>query len=167
MFVYLGGLRLQGLMGPTDFREQRKYAFAEHPVVQGRPKLQKIGEELREIDTGFLLHRGYCDPATAIAALRSLAEAQEPFYFILGDGTFAGEYVVEEITSEVEKLDRAGQAVGIEVSVQLKEAPASSTGTAGASATTPAAQQGARVRSTPSRGSTAAAANRAKLGAAV
>lgn len=167
MFVYLGALRLQGLMAPTSFREQRKYSFAEHPVLQGRPKLQKVGEELREKDMGFLLHRGYCDPAAAIAVLRMLAEDQEPFLFILGDGTFAGDYVIVEIASEVEQLDRLGQAVGIEVSLRLKEVPPESYEEQAASrTTTPDPQPGDRVRSVPTGRVPVVEANRAKLAGA-
>jgi len=167
MFVYLGALRLQGLMAPTSFREQRKYSFAEHPVLQGRPKLQRIGEDLREIDTGFLLHRGYCDPATVIEALRQMAEDQQPILYLLGDGTFVGDYVLHEIVSEVEQLDRLGQAVGIEVSVRLKEVPPESAEEQDLHrSSTPSPQPGDRVRSVPSGRSPVVEGNRRKLAGA-
>ena len=167
MFAYFGELKLEMSMAPTSFSEKREYAFAEHPVLQGRPQLQKIGENLREQDLAFRFHRGFCDPAAAIGLLRDLAEAQDAFLFVLGDGTFEGDYVITSIGSVVEMLDGSGAAVWIEVTVTLKEVPPERVVQAEQKrAKSPKPQKGARVRSAAKGKSSVASANRIKLAGA-
>lgn len=121
MFAAYGSLRFEVLSSPTSFSESRRYGFAEHPIVEGRPVLQKVGEELRSIHNTFRFHKGFCDPKASLESLRDLAEEQEPNTYILGDGTVEGEYVIEEIESTVEMLDKAGAAVWIDVTVRFRE----------------------------------------------
>ena len=123
MFAVLGELKFEMLLSPVSFSDRREYSFAEHPVVSGRPVVQKIGEACRERSVTFRFHKAFCDPDESIKNLHSLAEEQEPQMFVLGTGTFGGEYVIAEVESVVEMLDRSGAPVWIDASVRLKEVP--------------------------------------------
>lgn len=164
MFCYLGETRFERMKAPTKLSERRKYDFAEHGVLQGRPQLQRIGEALREISVDFRLHRGYCDPRAEIEALRVKAEAQEPLTFILGDGTIQGDYVIESIGSEIEALDRSGAVIWIDASMSLRECPPMRVAQyEQRRRKKPVPQKGKRVRSVPSGKSMVADANKQKL----
>lgn len=164
MFAAYGNLRFEVLSSPTSFSESRRYGFAEHPIVEGRPVLQKVGEELRSIYNTFRFHRGFCDPKMSLEALRELAEEQEPQMYTLGDGTVEGEYVIEEIEVVVEMIDQAGAPVWIDVTVRFKEvAPEQVVAVQRKKRKTPAPQPGARVSKPASATSATAADNRERI----
>lgn len=166
MFAAIGNLKFELLLSPRSFSENRSYVFAEHAVALGRPTLQKIGEALRERSVSFLFHRGFCDPVSSIKSLYEIAEKQVAQVFVLGDGTFAGEYVIEKIEAVIEKLDDSGAPIWIGASLGLREVAQAQVVTAMRKASKePQPQPGAKVRKVPDRKSAVVAENREKLAA--
>ncbi len=164
MFAAYGNLRFEVLTSPTSFSESRRYGFAEHPIVEGRPVLQKVGEELRSIHNTFRFHKGFCDPKGSLEALRELAEEQEPKTYTLGDGTVEGEYVIEELEAVVEMLDGQGAAVWIDVTARFKEvAPEQVVAVQRQKTRTPDPQPGAKVQKPAAATAAPAAENREKI----
>ena len=55
-----------------SFEQQSGQEFAEHALIEGKPRLQRIGAQLERIDIEVGLHHSFCSVATEIARLRDL-----------------------------------------------------------------------------------------------
>lgn len=95
--------------------------YAEHALIEGKPRLQWIGDRLDEWTLKLKFHQLYCDPEREIARLQDAMETHKPLPFVLATGEYKGEFVVTEISVTSEQTDLAGTLVSVEASVSLKE----------------------------------------------
>ena len=121
MYAQLGDIKFQALYGPSTLDSSIEATIAEHPLIEGKPRLQRVGTGLETFDLTIKLHVTFCDPATEIAKLRSYLESGEVLPFIGGDGTVYGTFVVKSLGRSVRQLSRIGKIVDAEISVSLLE----------------------------------------------
>lgn len=121
MYAQLGSLAFE-LTGPlTDLTGRRKYSFAEHPVIEGKPRLQFTGEGLEERTLELTFSDAYCDPPTSTAELRAVADRHEAVPLFFASGTVLGRYVIEEIEETYRETDAWGAVTRASCRVQLRE----------------------------------------------
>src|SRR5262249_3783586 len=82
------------LTAPESWESTRKYAYAEHKVVQDRPRLQWMAQELEEIGFELMLHVGFTNPQRQLAALVAAAEDHRARALVMGTGLHRGFLVV-------------------------------------------------------------------------
>ena len=102
-----------------DFQRKRTVKFAEHLVLDGKPKLQYVGEGLDEISfaCAFSVFLG-ANPTDEIQALEKLNGA--PQKLVVGPVVF-GDFVVEQVDEDWKRHDGRGRLLDAVVNLTLKE----------------------------------------------
>lgn len=121
MYAILGTVQFEGLKSFSEFIEIRKANYAEHALIAGRPKLQRVGTNLAEISIGIRLHSGFCDPEAEIAALNGYVESGEVLPLVLGNGRVLGNFVLVDTNTKYTKALPNGDIITAEIQLNLKE----------------------------------------------
>lgn len=95
--------------------------FAEHKLIDGKPRLQWVGDKLDEINWSLVFHAGFCDPEAELQKLKKLiaGHVAAPLHYSSGD--YKGTFVPTECTVTNRQTMRDGTLVWLEASVSLKE----------------------------------------------
>lgn len=121
MYAMLGDVRFELLQGFERLEAQHEARFAKHDVLQGRPRLQAMGNELTELRIGIKLHWLLGNPDTAYKGLLAALEAQQAVSLVFGSGRFAGWFVIERLAERTLIQDGQGRTAARELDVELTE----------------------------------------------
>src|ERR1700730_412153 len=94
LFAVLGEIPFQVVGSPEGYESRRGYDFAEHRVIERKPRLQWLGHELAPLTFELRLHSSFTDPAAKLALLRSTAAAHLALPLVFGNGGFRGFFVI-------------------------------------------------------------------------
>ena len=134
MWAVLGDIRFELLRAPEMADLTTRYNYAEHVVIEGKPKLQWTGDALKERNWTIRLHSVFCDPDAVMTAIRAMADKHQAQPLSLGTGEYLGRYVLAEIHELALVTDALGATVSQTADLKLKEwvgtASASGTGEA-------------------------------------
>jgi len=117
----LGSITFDGLRGFDTLKKSREAVYAELPLMQGKPRLQRTGTALQKIDIGIALHAAFTDVEADIAALDAYREDGEILPLISGDGTNFGNFVLVSIGETVLNTSPTGRTLTAEVTLSLSE----------------------------------------------
>jgi len=123
MFALLGDIPFQVVGSPEALSDSRGYDYAEHRVVQARPRLQWLADELMTIRLEMLLHRSFTDPAASLLVLLQGAETHASLPLIFGNGDFRGYFVITKIDTLSRQLSGSGDMFAVTVRLSLCESP--------------------------------------------
>jgi len=121
MFAQLGDITFNLITYFEGLDDSKKFIFAEHQTIEGKPKLQFVGDELDELNLRLNFHSMFCTPEYEIKKLKDIAKKHEELSFILGNGKYIGKFVILEISSTTQQCDRFGNLISIEAEIKLKE----------------------------------------------
>lgn len=121
MFSTLGNIKFTALKGFGSFQGKRSASLAEHALIDGKPRLQKIGDKLEEISLVVNFHTSFCDPEQELDALHSAMSAGEILPLVWGNGLVAGYFVIADVDRNIEKTTADGTVVKMGVTISLKE----------------------------------------------
>ena len=121
MFALFGEIAFVVLDSPDAFESSRRWSYAEHQVVEDRPKLQWLAAGLESIELDFHFHASFTDPAAQIAALTAAAEDHNARALVLGNGVHRGYFIVESMRTTMQQMSANGNLVALTVRVGLKE----------------------------------------------
>lgn len=121
MYAQLGNIRFENLLAPTDFGRSSAAIFAEKPVIDGKARLQKTGNVLKQINLAIRFHVNFCRPKEQLDALMEAMEAGDILALVYGNGEVGGEYCIMQIDDFDEWSDPLGNRLSILVNVSLKE----------------------------------------------
>jgi phage protein U len=121
MFALFGEISFQVIGSPEVFESNRRFHYAEHRVVEDRPRLQWLAPELESITLAMLFHRSFTDPAAQLATLLAAASDPQARALVLGNGVFRGFFVVESVTSSDIQLGADASPIAIHVRTSLRE----------------------------------------------
>jgi Phage P2 GpU len=88
MFALFGEISFEVIGSPEVFESSRRFDYAEHRVVEDRPRLQWLAADLESITLAMLFHISFTDPAAQLAALLSAAYDHQARALVLGNGVF-------------------------------------------------------------------------------
>jgi phage protein U len=120
-FAALGSVSFEVIASPTQMETTDAWHYAEFKLVEAKPTLQWIGDELRKISFTLVLHQAYADPVNDFAALSAMAEQHQPVPFVLGNGTNIGNFVIKEIKRTDDWMSDQGDPIKLTADVQLLE----------------------------------------------
>jgi len=123
MFAVLGEVPFEIVGSPEAFSDSRGYDYAEQRVVQARPRLQWLADDLMTIRMEMLLHLSFTNPTASLLLLRQAAEAHSAMPLIFGNGDFRGYFVITRIDTVSRQLSGVGEIIAIGVRVSLRESP--------------------------------------------
>lgn len=121
MYAQLGNIRFEGLKGFTDFSHDRGVNYAQHELINGKPRLQAVGDNLDLISFGMYLHSEFTNPEADIETLRSAMLKREILPLILGNGRVLGFFVIPNFSQNNSFTDPKGNLIEVTLSVELLE----------------------------------------------
>jgi phage protein U len=121
MYAQLGSIIFEGRKGFASFTSTKEANFAEHALIEGKPRLQRIGDNLENASISVLLDVSFCNPQSEFDALESARNAGEVLPFIMGDGRFVGSFVIKNLSLTHARHSATGEMLQAEVSITLLE----------------------------------------------
>jgi phage protein U len=121
MYGQLGNIRFDGLVGWDSFVRRMESNYAEHARIEGKPRLQKIGDGLDRVSFEVQFHAAFCNPSAELAALRSAKIAGEVLPLIDGQGFLYGDFVIQSIEEVQNKTFDDGSVLLSRVKLELLE----------------------------------------------
>jgi phage protein U len=122
MYGQLGNIQFRGAYSPSAFRSTASANLPEHALIENKPRLQRMGDDLETLELKINMHRGFCDPEAQLAALYRYKESSEIIALVFGNGLVYGSFVVEKIGLEVTAQLPGGAILECSADVTLKEA---------------------------------------------
>lgn len=121
MYAQLGNIRFEGLKGFSDFSHERGINYAQHELINGKPRLQAVGDNLDSISFSMYLHSEFTNPESDIESLRTAMQNREILPLILGNGRVLGFYVIPNFSQVNSFTDPIGNLIEVTLSVELLE----------------------------------------------
>ncbi|MDO5940645.1 phage tail protein [Burkholderia cepacia] len=121
MYALLGDVQFDLITYFDGFESQFGADFAEHALIEGKPRLQFIADKLDEIRIQLAFHAYYCDPETELAKLKTALAAHQAMTLVLGNGDYKGWFVLTEVLSSSKHTDKAGTLIALEANITLRE----------------------------------------------
>lgn len=110
------------LVFPFKGSETRKRAdFVEHKLIEGKPRLQWVGDALDEITWHMAFHVSFCDPEAELQKLEQLLASHAAAPLFSANGDSLGTFVVTSVTRTTRWTLDDGTLLCFEASVDLKE----------------------------------------------
>lgn len=120
-YVQLGSLEYH-LVGPVvGLESSHTFDYAEHTVVEGKPRLQFVGSGLDTLTLSLALHEEYCDPDLEMLALETAAAEHQAMPLVWASGSVRGRYVIAQLDETIHQTDALGRRISSSVRVALKE----------------------------------------------
>jgi len=121
MYAVLGDILFEVLTSPTRLESTRGFDYAEHRVVQDRPRLQWIADGLETIALELMLHVAFTSPKTQLDALNAAAQDHQARALVFGNSVHRGYFVLTAI-SEIHRHDADdGSLIWTTARIELKE----------------------------------------------
>lgn len=121
MYAQLGNIRFEGLKGFSNFSHERGVNYAQHELINGKPRLQAIGDNLDSISFGMYLHSEFTDPEADIETLRVSMQNREVLPLILGNGRVLGFFVIPNFSQVNSFTDPLGNLIETTLNIELLE----------------------------------------------
>lgn len=121
MFALLGDVQFDLVTYFDGFESQFGADYAEHALIEGKPRLQFIGDKLDEIRIQLAFHLHYCDPEAELAKLKDALAAHQAMALVLGNGDYKGWFVLTDVQATSKHTDKAGTLIALEASITLRE----------------------------------------------
>lgn len=121
MYCQLGHIAFQRQEYFAGLEGSKKFEYAEHAHVEGKPGLQAVGDALDTYTLEMVFHHFWCDPAASETKVAEAAARKEAQTLVFGDGTFVGKFVVTELTRTVVHQAPDGRLLMLTLRVALKE----------------------------------------------
>jgi phage protein U len=122
MYAQLGDITFDGILTPESQEHNRSVNYAEHPLIDGKPRLQRVGDGLDEIKITMHLHRLFCTPEEEVLKLTNHMVAGTPLRYVTGAGSFVGQFVIINTKQVHAQQGPTGRVVETSLEVTLKEA---------------------------------------------
>lgn len=121
MYAQLGNIRFEGLKGFSSFSHERGVNYAQHELINGKPRLQAVGDNLDTISFGMYLHSEFTNPEADVETLRLAMQNREILPLILGNGRVLGFFVIPNFSQINSFTDPKGNLIEVTLSVELLE----------------------------------------------
>jgi phage protein U len=121
LFAVLGDIQFEVVGSPEAYESSGMYDFAEQRVIESKPQLQWVGDDLERLKFEIMWHASFTNPAAQLAQLRATAGEHLALPLVFGNGGFRGFFVVESINVKSQQLSASGAPIAIRVALALKE----------------------------------------------
>ena len=121
MFAALGDIQFEVVGSPEAYESASAYDFAEQKVIESKPLLQWVGNDLERLKFELTWHASFTNPGAQLARLRATAAEHLALPLVFGNGGFRGFFVIESINVKSQQLSAGGSPIAIRVALALKE----------------------------------------------
>ena len=84
MFAALGDIQFEVVGSPEGYESAGAYNFAEQRVIESKPRLQWLGDDLQRLNFELMWHSSFTNPAVQLALLRATAAQHLALPLIFG-----------------------------------------------------------------------------------
>jgi phage protein U len=121
MFGTLGEIIFEVLTSPVGFEASFRWTYAEHDVVEARPRLQWLSEDLRTIAFDLRFHASFTNPAAQLENLLAVARSHSAQALVLGNGEHLGYFVIVALRVASTLMTAFGDVIAMTLRLELKE----------------------------------------------
>ena len=121
MFALLGDIQFDLITYFDGMDAQFGADFAEHPLIEGKPRLQWVGDRLDEFRIDLSFHAWFCQPEAELVRLRQALQAHMAMSFVLGNGDYKGWFVLTDVQAMSRQTDQYGTLTSLEATITLRE----------------------------------------------
>jgi len=121
LFAALGEIHFEVVGSPEGYESAGSYDFAEQRVIESKPRLQWVGDDLERLNFELMWHVSFTNPAVQLALLRGTAAQHLALPLIFGVRTYLGLFVIESIKVKSMQMSDLGGLLAIRVALALKE----------------------------------------------
>lgn len=121
MFAQLGTIQFDTIKTFGSFSERGSAKYAEHALIDAKPRLQRVGSTLNELSLSIMFHHSFCVPQDELELLKDARDNGEVLPLLWGDGTTEGDFIILDIDATKEEATPEGKALAYSVNVTLKE----------------------------------------------
>lgn len=121
MYAQLGNIRFEGSKGFSSFTEGFGVNYAQHERIQGKPRLESVGDVLDTKSFSMYLHSAFSNPEQDIETLKKSMRDREILTLVLGTGVVAGNFVIPSMNVTTEFTDPNGGLISATIAVELLE----------------------------------------------
>lgn len=121
MWAVLGDIEFELRNQPSRQDDRATADYAQHALIQGKPRLEWVGDGLDELTLELTLHALLADPEAQIRRLKTALRAHAPLPYVLGSGDYRGVYLLTEVGTATRRTDALGRLISATVSVSLLE----------------------------------------------
>ena len=86
MFAVLGDIQFEVVGSPEAYESAGTYDFAEQKVIESKPRLQWVGDDLERLKFELIWHASFTNPALQLARLRATAAEHLALPLVFGNG---------------------------------------------------------------------------------
>lgn len=119
----LGTIGFDVLTSMEDGEESFSANFAEHALIEGKPRLQWVGDNLGEVTWNLIFHAGFCMPTVELLKLRAAVAAHMPLPLVLFSGAHLGWFVPVSVNVTTRMTRGDGTLLWIEAQLKMRESP--------------------------------------------
>ncbi|MBK5145934.1 phage tail protein [Budviciaceae bacterium BWR-B9] len=120
-WAILGNFSFDIVSSPHSYGQRSATSWAEHSLIQGKPKLEFMGDELDEITLEVLFHNHLVKTETQLRLLREAKARHEPMALVMGDGEYKGPHVITNLDTNINTTTAGGRTRSATVTLTLKE----------------------------------------------
>jgi len=121
LFAALGDIQFEVVGSPETYESAGAYDFAEQKVIESKPLLQWVGNDLERLKFELMWHASFTNPGAQLARLSATAAEHLALPLVFGNGGFRGFFVIESINVKSQQLSAGGSPIAIRVALALKE----------------------------------------------
>lgn len=121
MFAQLGDIVFSGPLGPSSQEIGTSVNFAQHALIDGKPRLQRVGSNLDELKLSMRFHISFCTPEDEMQKLYAYRDSSEELLYITGTGSLIGYFVVRSVNRNDVQQAPNGKLIEVMVDVELVE----------------------------------------------
>ncbi|MCV0073239.1 phage tail protein [Pseudomonas aeruginosa] len=121
MWAVLGEIEFELRNQPSRQDDRITADYAQHALIQGKPRSEWVGDGLDELTLELTLHALLGDPEAQIRRFKKALRAHEPLPYVLGSGDYRGVYLLTEVGTTTRRTDAQGRLISATLSVSLLE----------------------------------------------
>lgn len=118
----LGSISFEGLKGFTSLDSSIEANYVQHALIDNKPRLQRVGTNLEEINAAIRLHTAFCVPENELAKLYEMLATSQTQPLTNGAGDYFGKFVLTSIQLTTTKTYANGRILECEAAIRLLEA---------------------------------------------
>jgi phage protein U len=120
-WAQLGAIRFEPLDSPTSLQRTQETPFSEHPVIGGKPRLQRNGDGLQQWTIDIRLHPLLGNVRARLDALTAAQADINPLPFVLGSGRVVALVVITKIEETTYSTWADGESLEAFCTLTLRE----------------------------------------------
>lgn len=121
MYALLGDIQFEWITYFDGLDAKFAVDYAEHALIEGKPRLQRVADKLDEFTIALKFHRYFCDPVAELERLRKAMKSYQAQAFVLGNGDYKGWFVITEVDATSKQTTADGTLIELEASMTLRE----------------------------------------------